>query len=77
MQSNVSLRVDVRNFRNLRGGGGDRAFSCFGPVQKRTVMSSQFLSFWIRPRGEGNLDPEDDNNYCDIADIGLVQLLFQ
>ena len=40
-------------------------------------MSSQFLNFSIKARGEGNLDPEDDDNYCDIPDIGPVQLLFR
>ena len=34
-------------------------------------MSSQFLNFSIKAPGGGNLDPEDDDNYCDIPNIGL------
>ena len=33
-------------------------------------MSSQFLNFSIKAPGGGNLDPEDDDNYCDIPNIG-------
>ena len=40
-------------------------------------MSSQFLNFSIKAPGGGNLDPEDDDNYCDIRDIGPVQPLVQ
>src|ERR1700684_1978300 len=42
--------------------GRGRAFSCVGPVQKRTVFGSQFLK---------------ECNYCDIGNIGSARALVQ
>jgi hypothetical protein len=75
MRSNASLRVDVRNIRNLRGGGSGHS-PVLDPYRRERYEQS-ILKFLDQGPGGGNLDPEDNDNYCDIPDIGLVQPLFQ
>jgi hypothetical protein len=57
--------------------GGDRAFSCFGPVQEITAFSSYLFNLSIKgPGGVGNLDR--GNQYNDSNNpTTLRQLLFQ
>ena len=58
--------------------GGDRAFSCFGPVQEITAFSSYLFNLSIKgPGGVGNFDRGNQYNDSNNPTNRLRQLLFQ